>query len=405
MLSQAVASVVSATAPVTVTRLVPDPPTAEIGWSVALDGGVVLAGAPRYDNPELFFLNEGAAFVFDLSTGQQLRLLFSPSPWQYEEFGYALSICGNRAIIGAPYAGATDHSGAAYIFQVDTGAALHRVTPRDPQREGKFGHSVSIRGSYALVGAPWYENMLGSAYVFDVETGRQLAKLSITATSARDWFGWSVDMNHLTAIVGAPGGFTISRGNAYLFDLATGAQRAQLVAPDLVAGSRFGIDVAISDAFALVGAPESLGGIGAAYLFDVRDGSFLRKLVPADGTPGDEFGISVALDGRLAIVGSRTDQEAMNAGSVYVFDVFSGAQLYKLTAPVAVQNSDFGWSVDLDGRVAAIGTSGKFAYVAHNILIPEPSSLLLLVGGFSLAVVRWHSWNDRRGRCAIQAAQ
>jgi hypothetical protein len=73
-----------------------------------------------------------------------------------------------------------------------------------------------------------------------------------------------------------------------------------------------------------------------------------------------------------------------NAGAVYIFNALTGEQIGKFAAPSAVMNSDFGWSVDLQGTQAVIGSSGGLSYLASNVFVPEPGSLVTLfaaVGG------------------------
>src|SRR5581483_10841215 len=113
---------------------------------------------------------------------------------------------------------------------------------------------------------------------------------------------------------GAEGLFTVSVGDAYLFDLASRTQRVHLAAPDLVTGSHFGSSVAISGSNVLVGTDNDLGGTGAAYLFDAQTGAFERKLVPTDGFGGDEFGAFVAMSGNLAVISAISTNS--HAGAV-----------------------------------------------------------------------------------------
>ncbi|WP_190273823.1 FG-GAP repeat protein, partial [Crocosphaera watsonii] len=78
----------------------------------------------------------------------------------------------------------------------------------------------------------------------------------------------------------------------------------KLTAPDGAAGDQFGFPVSLSDNTALIGGfgddDQGLNS-GSAYLFDVTTGDFLQKLTAPDGSAGDVFGASVSLSGDRAL--------------------------------------------------------------------------------------------------------
>lgn len=81
------------------------------------------------------------------------------------------------------------------------------------------------------------------------------------------------------------------------------------------ASDQFGYSVAVSGDFAIVGAPfededaagdNTIPGAGCAYIF-VRNGTnwtMQQKIVASDRATNDNFGISVAISGNYAIVGA-----------------------------------------------------------------------------------------------------
>jgi len=329
-----------------------------------------------------------------------------------DSFGGSVAISGNTALVGAwgdDDAGGI--SGSAYLFDVTTGDQLAKLTASDAAGGDLFGYSVAISGNTALVGA--YGNndaggISGSAYLFDVTTGSQLAKLTASDAAAGDFFGWSVAISGNTALVGAYGddGGGGNFGSAYLFDVTTGNQLAKLAASDATAGDLFGYSVAISGNTALVGAwLDDDGGInsGSAYLFDVTTGNQLAKLTAPDAAMFDEFGGSVAISGNTALVGAQWDDDGdSDSGSAYLFDVTTGNQLAKLTPSDTTAGDRFGNSVAISGTTALVGArfdddAGNFsgsAYLYENI--PEPSGLLLgiLAGLFGLGTPRVRqSWH------------
>jgi len=188
-------------------------------------------------------------------------------------FGGSVAISGNTALVGA--LGDNDGgsvSGSAYLFDITTGNQLAKLTASDAATGDVFGGSVAISGNTALVGARGDDDggsFSGSAYLFDITTGNQLAKLTASDAATGDFFGESVAISGNTALVGAWGDGS-SSGSAYLFDITTGNQLAKLTASDAATSDEFGWSVAISGNTALVGAlDDNDGGFGSgsAYLY------------------------------------------------------------------------------------------------------------------------------------------
>ncbi|MEA1966066.1 MAG: FG-GAP repeat protein, partial [Euryarchaeota archaeon] len=86
------------------------------------------------------------------------------------------------------------------------------------------------------------------------------------------------------------------------------ATEVKLTASDGAAGDFFGYSVAISGDYAVVGAREdddAGSASGSAYIFK-RDGTVWTeqaKITASDGAAGDLFGMSVAISGDYAVVG------------------------------------------------------------------------------------------------------
>ena len=221
------------------------------------------------------------------------------------------------------------NSGSAYIFDVTTGNQLHKLTASDGAETDYFGYSVAISGNYAIVAAKYKDDNgsnSGSAYIFDVTTGNQLHKLTASDGAESDYFGYSVAISGNYAIVGANGDDNdngTDSGSAYIFDVTTGTQLHKLIASDGAASDYFGYSVAISGNYAIVGAyadDDNGSSSGSAYIFDVTTGTELRKLTASDAVAGDQFGNSVAIDGHYAIVAAKyKDDNGSNSGSAYIF--------------------------------------------------------------------------------------
>jgi len=375
------------------------------GWSLSISGNYAIVSA--YNEDDAGGTSSGKAYIFNITTGALLHTLDNPNAYSTsvkDFFGYSVSISGNYAIVGAYQeddAGGTT-SGKAYIFNVITGALLYTLdNPRLPAGNGtannSFGYSVAISGNYAIAGspgvsAPGYSDS-GAAYIFDVTTGALVHTLNnpnAYGTSLSDQFGLAVAISGNYAIVSAEyeddaGG--TSSGKAYIFNVTTGALVHTLDNPnafDTSASDFFGESLAIDGNYTIVGArlEDDAGGTssGKAYIFNVTTGALLRTLDNPnafDTSASDYFGYSVAISGNYAIVGAylEDDSGGTSSGKAYIYNVTTGALVHTLDNPNAYGTSvsdNFGYSVGILGNYAIIsarwegdagGTSSGKAYI------------------------------------------
>ena len=140
--------------------------------------------------------------------------------------GHSVSISGSRAILGAY--GDDDRggdAGAAYIFEIDAGGTWTRkakLYASDPAASDNFGYSVSVSGDRAIVGASGKASSAGAAYVFERGADgiwTQEARLTPNDSTASDYFGCSVAISGQRAVIGAYGNdddYSMA-GSAYIF--------------------------------------------------------------------------------------------------------------------------------------------------------------------------------------------
>jgi len=289
-----------------------------------------------------------------------------------ENFGNAVDVDGNFAIVGAQYDDdAGLGSGSAYVFHVDPayGTELFKLTATDAAAGDYFGNAVAVSGNVGIVGSFADDDggsNSGSAYLFDVTTGTQLHKLTASDAAASDNFGYSVAISGNYAIVGSyydddAGSMS---GSAYIFDVTTGTELYKLTASDATAGAKFGSSVAIDGNFAAVGAPmegASWSLKGKAYLYCVGPGVEIGILQASDIANFAFFGSDVAIDGETLVVGSEGSKNAgaSYTGSAYVYDVLTQTELAKLVASDQAGSDNFGHSVDIDGDTIVVGAWGN----------------------------------------------
>ena len=178
------------------------------GCSVAGVGNNVLVGACKDDTGAT---NAGAAYLFNGTTGELLRIFQKPTPASEDYFGVYVAAVGNNVLVGAPY----ENAGAAYLFNGTTGALLHTFLNPTPATGGYFGASVAGVGSNVLVGG----YAAGAAYLFDGTTGALLNTFQNPTPASGDWLGTSVAGVGNNVLVGAYDDDTgaTNAGAAYLF--------------------------------------------------------------------------------------------------------------------------------------------------------------------------------------------
>ncbi len=284
-------------------KLLPNDGAAEdqFGFSVAINGTLAIVGSP-YDDDNGG--NSGSAYIFDTTTGQQLLKLLASDGEHDDNFGMSVALHGATAVIGA--VGDDDlgyAAGAAYLFDVTTGQQLYKLLPNEGEAGDWIGRGVGIRNNTAIVGAPYHNTNSGSAYVFDVSTGQQIFELLPSGAGGAENFGWSVavtgSLGEEVAILGATGDDDNGgeSGSAFLFDIATGQELIKLLPDDGAANDSFGNAVGIDGTTAICGAyldDDNGNNSGSAYLFNVG-----MSECPADLT-GDQ---QVNIDDIFAVLG------------------------------------------------------------------------------------------------------
>jgi hypothetical protein len=377
------------------------------GTSVGISGTTAIVGAYLDDHNGT---DSGSAYLFNTTTGTQSAKLMASDGAAEDQFGWSVGVSGTTAIVGANDDDDNGgSSGSAYLFDTTTGAQIAKLTASDAAPGDRFGESVAISGTTAIVGALDDDDngsQSGSAYLFDTTTGTQSAKLTASDGAAEDRFGISVAISGTTAIVGAlyHDDNGTDSGSAYLFDTTTGVQIAKLTASDGAAGDLFGQSVAISGTTAIVGARgdgDNGTNSGSAYLFDTTTGAQIAKLTASDGAAENYFGWSVAVSGTIAIVSAVGDQDnGFLSGAAYLFDTTTGAQIAKLTANDGALGDFFGYAVAIFDDIIMVGAIGDddngsgsgSAYIYSSpaaATVPLPAGVwLLLSGALALGWVR-----------------
>ena len=349
----------------------------------------------------------------------------------------AVDVSGNIGIIGGWQANQYGtNSGAAYLFDVTTGAQLVELVPTGGTPGGAlFGLGTAIQGNLAAVGA----RVINTTYLFDVTTGNEIAKIEmpVSGTKTNPGFGATVllsgDGN--TLAVGAEWNHEF-----FIFDVSTPSSPVQL-------GAAFDADhagavvhdetgyaaraVALSDDGNTLITGAILDGAtnwkGAAWVDD------LSGLTPGAGTTtsaeldplytrtGDEqtfIGTQVDIDGNIAMVsgtgvGGDSADPLWRSGAAFLFDVSDPAAPVKLSTIVPddpAKQHHFGNDVGISGDTVIVTTSPPNGVPGEAYLFdvsdPENPAQLekLNTAGVNFEIDRFGANVDIDGNIAVVGA-
>lgn len=324
------------------------------------------------------------------------------------------SFDGSLLAVGAnfhayPDAPGTDQ-GAVYLYD-DSGSG-EPVSILQPTRiQGDlFGNSVSMSydGSILVVGAPGddfdrnpdpdvfdndYVNGSGSVYIYDLSSGSPVLVDEIEdaqSIETLDQFGWNTALSGdgsrmavSSNVQGDGSGGASLHGDMLVYDLDGGGNATFLytVTPDApppagqLRPTGFGRDATFSadGDLLVVSAPQEITsdgagsfGRGTVYVFDVSSGAApvqVARIAPTDTGGFGDFGgsLSLSADGSVLVVAA--DQvngfgvDAGSGGFVYVYDLDASGQpslRYRFTADDNDPIDQFGSSVSLSADGATL---------------------------------------------------
>lgn len=344
----------------------------DFGYSVGISGDYAVVGSPYEDS---MATDAGAAYIYHrtaTNTWDSGVKIMASDGQADDNFGYNVAVSGDYAVVGAPNedAMATD-AGAVYVYNrtaTNTWDAGVKIMASDGQASDLFGYCVGISGDYIIVGAKNEDaggDDAGAAYIF-MRTGTNTwdSGVKIVASDAEtlDYFGQSVAISGDYAIVGAKGEDAggSDAGAAYLY-LRTASNTwnagTKIVAGDPAASDNFGMAVAISGDYAVVGAyrdDEAATNAGAVYSF-LRTGSTTwdsgTKLLASDPEDSDYFGRSVGISGPYIVAGAyQEDAGGADAGAMYLFSR-TGSNTWSAATKILPSDPEAG---DIFGRYVAI---------------------------------------------------
>lgn len=202
------------------TTLTPSDEGGRFGFSVAIDGDTVLAGANLNSNSN--GTAAGAAYVFERDQGGpgawgEVAKLVASDGGAFEEFGECVALEGDVALVGAE-----EHNlvrGAVYVYERDAGGEdawgeTSEIEASDGEIGDACGASVDLSGNTMVTGAPGVDDPLddsGAVYVILMDaalwlTGVCPGPLTVgvagVTPGADIVLAWSPDLGDSTVPVG-----------------------------------------------------------------------------------------------------------------------------------------------------------------------------------------------------------
>jgi len=275
------------------------------------------------------------------------------------EFGTAAALNENFAIVGASRENVA--SGAAYIYSKDsqgTWSYAQKLAATDSNEGAEYGGGVKLSEDYAVVAAGRADVngvvRAGALYVYDYqnnnfELNTKLIASDLSGDAKMGMNPTSLDVQGNTIVVGAPGE-NLWTGSVYVFNKVGGVweESQKIMSPTPATNDTFGIGVAISGDYMVVGAQGIDTSRGAAYVY-VKNASgvweYDQTISASNAAIDNYFGSSVSISGDKIVVGAYGANS--EKGTAYIFEkdaqgIFQEVQI--LNGNPSNDRVQFGWA-------------------------------------------------------------
>ena len=303
----------------------------------------------------------------------------SPAAAGGDAFGAAVSVVGDRALVGAPRASSNGGSleGAGRVFEYRLVDGLWREGPEltvASEAEALFGATIVLNEGRAVIGAPLSRLGFGAAFVFNLDTATgnwsEGARLDAPEALEGDVFGGSVALDGDDVWVGAPVVRGLETGMAFVFSDGT-VTDMRFTEEETNTEDSFGHRVVAGGGIAAVTASGLDHQAGGVFVYE-RDDS---------GTWRQEDLLLSAPDALGAVFG---EERRCTEGAVESFDcndieLLAYIPISLLTAPEAARgiraNDNWGWTDSETGReYALVGRNDGTSFID----ITDPTNPVLI---------------------------
>lgn len=342
------------------------------GSTVSISGDYILAGAPGQEN------NKGKACIYK-RVGKNWNFHICLAAITEEganitQFGRSVSLSQDYAVVGASQQ-STGKIGVAYIFERESGTWQQTKELKDPDSEvnGNFGSAVSVSDNIIAIGAhSQAASKAGKVHIYKRSDANWIPNTTITSDSLTRSrrFGSSVMLSGDYMIIGDYENGPQHEGSAYVYkhndDIWT--RQDTLKGGTITRNGDYGIAVAISDSYAIVGAMsenhptlKNKKKIGAAYVYR-REGEHWHhqaKLTPSNPSSNDNFGSAVSISGNYLMVGTEKYNTSQGATHLYKNTQGIWEESFIFEASDGEKQDQFGHATSISEDYLAIGANNK----------------------------------------------
>ncbi len=326
-----------------------------LGRSVDIEGNYVFVGASGKSNIT------GTVYVYKYYESYQTFFLnthlVASDSLAGDGFGYSVSVDGDYLFVGAPN---YNNIGKVYIFHFENNQWIEKDSLTPPENKGtNFGNSVCISGNYAIVGDYEYNNH-GSVYFYHFNGTQWELQNTFIADAYTYRFGVSVSIDGTFAVVGANLSHSY-RGSLFFYHYNDTSWVQENVFIGNLNVYLLGTSVSISGENAVAGAPGWWTNTGLVYSYHYNGSSWeLQDTITAsDKNKNYGFGQSVFYNGDYLYVGAPLYKD--NRGMVYVYTPTgtNWQEIARLHTSDDETNTYFGKSISASSKWVIVGAPYK----------------------------------------------
>ena len=256
------------------------------GESVYINGDHIIVGSPAAR------ANKGVADVFyKKRSWDHLKKIVGDDTALDDDFGTSVSVSGRFIVIGSPNNESATTGGSVYVYE-------------DPPVRLRLAQEFEVDGQYIPSKASAYLKRVGK--------------------NTLDY--WPI-YNTTATIIDSTNFSTIDQVSVEESKTFNAEEFQKLKASDAASNDEFAYSVAVDGDYMVVGAYRESSNIGAAYIFynnpdnPSDEWTEIQKLTADDGVTGDYFGVRVAISENYIVIGAYSaDVEGkVSAGAAYVF--------------------------------------------------------------------------------------
>ncbi|MDN3725492.1 T9SS type A sorting domain-containing protein [Aequorivita sp. SDUM287046] len=278
------------------------------------------------------------------------------------EYGTAVDLHASFAVVGASRE--TIASGAAYVYEKDgqgNWSLAQRLAAADPNQGAEYGGGVKFSTDFLVVAAGRADignaQRAGALYVYNYSNNNwdfntKLVASDLTSEAKLGMNPTSLDVEGNTIVAGAPGE-NVWTGSVYVFKREAGMwiEAQKIFSPTPQTSDVFGVGVALSGDYLVVGANEVDGRKGAAYIY-LKNGNgqfeYVQTVMASDASNDSFFGTAVSISGDQMVIGAYG--ATAEQGAAYIFERNAQGiwtEVQKITGNSSSESTHFGWCTDM----------------------------------------------------------